>query len=261
MDAGFHRLGRATALLMALAAGGGLILPIYRDNLLVTAAWGGNDMVTLAVAAPLTWMAARGSARGSRRLRPVLLGMLLYAFYSYAFYLFGAAFNAFFLLYVAVVTTAGFGLVLGGLSMDPRRATAALPRPAVTRGISAFMVAVGTLLGGFWISLWLAFLTTGDPPAMVAATGHVTNVTGALDLSLVVSLAFLGGFLLWRRRGWGYILAVAWCVKGAVYMLALSAAAVAAWRAGAVEDLGQLGLWVPMGIGSLVSAGLLLRRR
>lgn len=257
-----HGLAVAVASLMVLASGVGLAVDgIYRDNALVSAGWRGNDAVTLVVAVPLLVAATRASSRGGAGARLVTLGMLLYAFYGYAFYLFGAAFNALFLVYVSVVTLSGVALVLGLLDLDVERFRDDVHTVKRARAVAGFMVAVGALLGAFWIVASASFLVTGSPPAMVTATGHPTNVTGALDLSLVVPLALVAGFWLWRRRPWGYALAVVWNVKGAVYMLALSGAALNAYRTGATEDLAQLLLWGPIAVGCGWASFVLLGSR
>ena len=55
----------------------------------------------------LTW-----TQRGSVRALLLWLGTLAYAVYNYAYYLFGAALNAFFPLYVAALITAALALIL-----------------------------------------------------------------------------------------------------------------------------------------------------
>jgi hypothetical protein len=53
----------------------------------------------------------RAPASGSTRGMLIWLGLLAYALYNYAFYLFGAAFNALFLVYVAAFATPALALV------------------------------------------------------------------------------------------------------------------------------------------------------
>jgi hypothetical protein len=256
-----RRLAAGTLAAMTLAAAVGLASPdVYHDNPMVTAGWFGTDLVTLLVAVPVTAFALRADTHGSARGRMVLLGMLLYAFYNYAFYLFGAAFNAFFLVYVAVVTTSGIGLLLGFLSLDVDKLASGFAARAPARSVALFHLAVGLLLGGFWTAVSLAYLLSGDPPAMVSATGHPTNVTGALDLSIVVTLALVSGHLLWRRRSWGYPLAVMWNVKGAVYMLALASATLTAYSRGVSDGVALAGVWVSIGVGCTLALVALLAR-
>jgi hypothetical protein len=100
---------------------------------------------------------------------------------------------------------------------------------------------------------------SGEPPAIVSTVGHPTNVIAALDLSLVVSVSVLAAVWLWRGNPWGYVLAVVTTVKGALYMLALSAATLSAYDAGASGDVSALALWVSIGVGCLLAAWALLR--
>ena len=254
-----YRLSVVIAILMVLASGMGLLFhDLYRDNALVASSWYGNDLVTLIVAAPLFVGAMIWARQGSQRAFLVWMGMLAYTFYNYAFYLFGAAFNSLFLVYAILYTLSGFALVFGLMSLDAEllleRVQARLP----TRWISAFMVFVAVALGGFHVALSLQYLATGQPPAMIDAVGIHTNLIAALDLSMVVSVALLSGVWLWRRRPWGFVLAVLWNVKGAAYMLALSAASVSAMVAGPSNDWVQLTLWIPIGLGCMICSILLL---
>lgn len=245
--------------LAVVAAGGGVLWPgVYRDNPLVTAAWLGNDLVTLAVAVPVLAAALLLGRRGSRRARLVWLGMLLYALYNFQFYLFGAAFNALFLVYVGLFACSALALVFGLAAVDPTALAGGRRGRARDRGVALWMGTVAAFLAAFWIGLSVRYWLTGAVPPMVEATSHPTNVTGALDLSLVVVVGALAAVWLWQRRPWGYVLAVIWNVKGAAYMLALSAATVAAHRVGPARDAAQVGLWAPIGAGCLVAAGALL---
>lgn len=246
--------------LMAFAATMGLLVEgTYRDNALVEAAWRGNDLVTLLVAVPLMVGALVRTRRGSKRGLLIGLGMLAYAAYNYAFYLFGAAFNRLFLVYVAVLSASTLGLI-AGLSSDrirPRRdRIRTAPRD---RLVGWLIMAIAAVLGAFWIGTSAAFVVAGAVPAMVTATAHPTNVTGALDLWLVVTFGGLGGAWLIRGKAWGFIVSVVWTVKGAVYMTALSAASVSTFLAGTTDSLAQLSLWIPIGVASLFGAVTLLR--
>src|SRR4051812_22164058 len=102
----------ATAVTMATVSAVGLFATdwLYRDNALVTATFRGQDVVTLVVAVPLLVFGLVWEMRGSLRGRVLWLGMLFYAMYGYLFYAVAAAFNQFFLLYVAA-----FGLPLYAL--------------------------------------------------------------------------------------------------------------------------------------------------
>lgn len=253
-------LSAAVTVLMASAAAAGVFGEgVYHDNGLVRAGWLGNDLVTLLVAVPLlggaTWRARQGAARA----RLVCLGLLAYALYNYAFYLFGASYNGLFLAYVAILACSTFGLIAGVTSPPLGRIAATVRTRPAHRAVGAVVLLISLMLGLFWMALAVRHLATGEVPPMVAATGHPTNVTGALDLWLVVSFGALAGYWLLNGRAWGYVVATIWTLKGSVYMAALTAATVAARWTGHLDDMTQLALWVPIGVACTIGAAVLLR--
>ena len=135
------------AVLAAVASGGGLWHPDwYRDNMLVAAGWWGNDLVTLFAAVPALAVSAVLAVRGSRRAALVWLGMLDYVLYNFAFYLFGAALNRFFLLYPALVALSIVTLILVLVRFDVDGLNAgARPRTPV-RSIAGLFICVAAAL-------------------------------------------------------------------------------------------------------------------
>ena len=245
---------------MILASGAGLLFhDLYRDNALVAASWYGNDLVTLVVATPLLVVAMLGAWGGSRRAYLVWMGMLAYSLYNSAFYLFGAAFNSLFLVYALLFTFSGFALVFGLLSLDATALYRQVQSDLPVRRISGFMLLVAVALGGFYVTLSFQYVATGQVPAMIDAVGLHTNLIAALDLTMVVPVALLAAVWLWQDRPWGYVWATVWCVKGAVYMLVLSAATAATIAVGPADDWTQLLLWGPIGVGCVIAGGVLLR--
>jgi hypothetical protein len=256
-----HALPVVVAALMGSASAGGLLVRgIYRDNALVAAGWLGNDVVTLVLAVPLLVLGAAWARAHSPRGLLVCLGLLAYAAYNYAFYLFGAAFNALFLVYVAILALSTVGLIARLASAEVREVVARVTPDRTARWVGGAVVAISAVLGAFWVALSLGYVVTGSVPSMVTATDHPTNVTGALDLWLVVTFGLWGGTWLAMGRAWGFLITAVWTLKGAVYMTALSAASYTAYRSGAAAGLAQLALWIPIGVVCAVGAVLLLRR-
>ncbi len=245
--------------LMIAASGGGLLLDnLYRDNFVVTSGWLGNDLVTLFAATPLFIVALILALRGSSRAYLLWMGMLDYTLYNFAFYLFGSVLNSFFLIYTALFALSIFAMIFGLAALDVEALAGEFSAKTPVRGIAVWMALVAIFLGGFWIAQSLGYVFTGQVPEILESVDWPTNVTGALDLSLVVSINALGAVWMWRRRPWGYVLAGVANVKGAVYMLALAATTVTAFRAGAVESAGLAGLWGAIGLGCLIALVLLL---
>lgn len=254
-----YRLSTLIVVLMLAQAGGGLLIDdLYRDNLFVTTASRGNDLVTLMVATPLLGMAIVLSRRGSARAQLVWLGMLDYALYNYAFYLFGTAFNKFFLLYVALFALSIYALLIGLANLEVGALRQQFVAGTPVRWISGYMLFVALGLTCVYLAQSFGFILTGQLPPIVTLSGHPTNIVFALDLSLVVPVLVLGAVLLWRRHPWGYVLATIANVKGAVYMLVLCVNTVWAFQVGAIQDLAEVGLWATIGVGSLMAAVALL---
>ncbi|MDX1688911.1 MAG: hypothetical protein R3248_13090, partial [Candidatus Promineifilaceae bacterium] len=230
--------------LMAIASGGGLLLDnLYRDNVLVTSGWFGNDLVTLFVATPLLAAAVLLGRRGSWRAYLIWMGMLDYTLYNFGFYLFGSALNSFFLIYTALFTLSAFALLFGLAACDVQALARHVKASAPARWIAGWMAVVALFLGAFWVAQSLGYVFTGEVPAIMTSVEWPTNVTAALDLSLVVSINALGALWLWRGNPWGIVAAGIANVKGAVYMLALAATTVAAFEAGAADSMALAGLW------------------
>lgn len=87
--------------LIAAASIGGLFRDgLYRNNLWATSQFQGSDLVRLVVVVPLFFLTLHYTRRGSIRALLIWIGIIWLTLYDYAFYLFGAAFNEFFLIYV-----------------------------------------------------------------------------------------------------------------------------------------------------------------
>jgi hypothetical protein len=180
-------LSAIVALLALIASTGGLFWDgLYRDNKLVTAALRGNDLITLVIAVPglvITLLMAR---RDSNRARLIGMGLLAYMLYNYVFYLYGAAFNRFFLLYVALVALSVAALIASVSTLDVHRISLAFHPRTPVRWISGYMLVFGLLLGGMWIAMSLSFVVTGQLPSPITQTGHPTGVVFATDLSMLM---------------------------------------------------------------------------
>jgi hypothetical protein len=248
----------AIALLMAATSLAGLAADgLYRDNVLVTAALRGNDLVTLAIASPLL-VAAVIAGQRSQRAQLVWLGLIAYTIYNYAFYLFGASFNDLFLAYCALVVTASAVLILGLQRVDHRRIARRIAPHVPTRTVAAFLALFGLMLATLWVSRSVRFLFTGDIPTDIVNTGHRAAVVYAIDLTLLIPAMLVAAALLWSGRRWGYAIGVVVSIKAATYSLALIAMSAFADRAGVPSAWALAPLWCVLGAGAVGGAFLLL---
>ncbi len=234
---------------------GGLFLNgLYRDNAFVRATWLGNDAVTLLLGVPILAAALFFAWRGSVKSQLIWMGMLDYMLYNYAFYLFGATFNWFFLLYVILVGLSIFALIFGLSNLDAQNIRNSFSQKVPMRLIGGYFLFVASGLGLIYFAQSIQFILTGQVPSIVTISGHVTNVVFALDLTLLVPWLVLGAVWLMQHKPWGYVIAGMLCVKGPLYTLILAVNTLLVIQRG-LADGGELPLWIILtGLGLIASA-------
>lgn len=254
-----RRVNRLAVLLLALMLAQSLLGVIradqYRDVPWIKATWYGNDWITLVVAGPLLAFALRDRAWSTPRRRLLMLGVVGYAGYNYAFYLFGAALNVFFPLYVvgALLAAATLGHALWHLDVTQ---VAALRPGTPVRLVGGYLVFVAVGLAAVWLGMWGAYAFTGRPTPIEP---EAFKIVAALDLSLMVPALAAGGVLLFRRTPWGPVIATVAAIQGSLYLLVLSVNAAIAIERGLAPAPGELLIWVPLTVFTAIAAILLLR--
>jgi hypothetical protein len=247
-------------LLLAIAASlGGLFMgSLYQDNEFIKVVWYGNDLLTLLVAIPLMIGALAFSLKGSEKAHLIWMGTLLYMLYNYMFYLYAAAFNRFFLLYVALFTLSAYALIFAMINTDAVEISKKFNPQTPVKWISGYSLFFGLFLGGLWIMMCLISAVTGEVPQAIVQTGHPTGVVFATDLSVLISALIVSAVMLWKRKPWGYVLSVIVLIKATTYGLVLSLiSAVTYIKLGEVDSF--VVLWILLTAGCMLALGTLLR--
>jgi hypothetical protein len=212
----------------------------YRDVEWIATTWLGNDWVTLAIALPLLAVSLTLTRRGSTRALLVWLGTLGYALYNYAYYLFGAALNIFFPLYVAALVGAALALIRALHVISPsdiaRRFTGNTPAKLV----GSYFVFVGVALAGTWLGMWAAYVFAGRPTPVEP---EAFRLVAALDMVLMVPALVGGGVLLCRCKPWGYVISAIAGVQASLYLVVLSLNSIIFVDRGLAHFPGELPLW------------------
>lgn len=245
-----------SAIIAALAAttslGGLLISGLYRDSGFIKNAWFANDWVTLAGAVPGLLVSMRLARRGSQRAQLVWMGLLLYMFYNYAFYLFGAVFNEFFLLYVALFTLSMYALIFGLSNLDAKAISGDFNEKTPLRWVGAFL---------FFLAIPLLVVEGGQCANFIVngAAPEAPSLIFAMDMSFVIPATILAAVWIWQHKAWGYVLGAMMLVKGATYGLVLSVAATRLVILDSPEKDALLPFYLFVALGSITSLIALLR--
>lgn len=212
----------------------------YWDTVSMTAQMQANDLVTLVLGLPLLaisfWLTLRGSLRG----RILLAGILGFILYTYITMVFGAQYNALFLVYVALSSLSLFAFVLVMMSFDvtelPTHFSAKLPRG----WIADFLF----LAAGFIAFSWLGRIAATFVPGAVPALENTTSLfIQAMDLGIVVPVCILSGILLLRRHPWGYLLTSVGLVKFMTLGISVSLMGLNMARVGQPDSAALVGIF------------------
>ncbi len=245
------------AALSVLATAGGLFIKgVYRDNAFVTTTWLGNDTVTLFLAVPILLTAMAFGMRGSWMATLVWLGALDYMLYNFAFYLFGASFNIFFLVYAALLALSIFALIFGLVGLDVATLSHQFSEKTPVKWIGGYFLFVAMGLSAVYLMQSIGFIFTRQLPAIVAISGHPTNVVFALDLTLLIPWLAVGAVWLMKRQPWGYVVAGILSIKGPLYTLVLAVNSLLVVRAG-ISQISELPLWGTITVLGLIAGALL----
>lgn len=190
----------------------------------------GQDAVTLILAVPLLVVAILLTRKGSLRGRLLLTGALGYFLYTYASMAFLTAFNALFLLYVALFSLSLFAFILALSGLDPEFVTRQVGEGFPRTGIIVLMFALAAFLTVAWLGRIRSVMQ-----GVAGANGlesYTTLVIQALDLGVIVPTALLTAVLLLKKNAWGYTLSSVLLFKAALFGAALIAMIVSQTLAG-----------------------------
>jgi len=227
----------------------------YRDVDWIKTAWLGNDWITLTVALPLLIVAVLLAKRGSIAGLLLWLGILGYAVYNYAYYLFGAVLNAFFPLYVSALMLSVLSLVVSLSRIDMKAAADCFRPRTPVRLLGGLLATIGIGLAAVWLLMWAAYIFAGRPTPVET---EAFKIVAALDITIIAFLLVFGGILLWRRIAVGYITAAIAAILSTLYLIVLSVNSLVAILQGMTKAPGELPLWGTLAALTATAAGFLL---
>lgn len=227
----------------------------YWDTLSSAAQMQANDLVALVIGVPLLLVGYFASLRGSLRGRLLLAGSLGFVLYTYLTMCVGAAFNALFLVYVALFSLSLWAFVMSLMEVKidelPSRFKDSLPR----KSVAALLLFAAAFLGLAWLGRIAAAMKPGAVPELENATSMFIQ---AMDLGLVAPACVVAAVLLLKRRPWGYLLASVGMVKFLTLGIAVSLMGLNMARVGVNPGLPMLVIFIGMALANLVLTALML---
>lgn len=217
-------LGIAAAAFMALASIAGILVPMTyaRETTLWAAQAIGQDYVNLFVAAPALLLTSVALMRGQKRYEPVWRGLMLYVLYSYVLYALFVHFNHLFLIYVATLGVSFYGLAIDFTQMNKRDVQQCFVEPLTRLAVSLLLFVGALLFGMAWLREVIAANLSGSIPVSAQQIGAFVNPVHVLDLAFVLPAMLICAVLLWRKNGWGFVMAGPLLVFVATMGLAIS---------------------------------------
>jgi hypothetical protein len=185
-----------------------------------------QDYITLFVAIPLLIVALFWTRKGSLKSKLFLAGVLNYFFLTYLFYMNMAMYNNLFLVYIVLVSTSFFALTLTVLSVDLKTISQHFNPKTPTKSIGYFLIVLSSMIALLWLSIIVPPIIDGT--VIPTSVEHYTTLTvQGFDLSIFLPIAFVSGFLIIRKRQYGYLMASVTLVFLSLLMSALMAKIIA----------------------------------
>ncbi len=251
--------GAIVILLLITTLGGLIINGLYRDATWYAVQARGQDLATLIIGVPLLVVSLAFMMRGSERALLVWLGSLAYILYTYLTDAFSVVFNAFFLLYVALVSLSFFTLTIALLNIDADALRRHFGARTPVKVVSGYLLVVVTLVFLAWMREILPALLTGQIPQSITLARIPSNPIYVLDLSVLLPSIFLAAIWLWRHRAWGYVLCGMFLVKVFTLSLAILSLGWFMYQSNLPGlDPVVVGFWVLLAVTSLVLAVIYL---
>ena len=173
-----------------------------------------QDIITLFIGIPALVISFFNAVKGSLKAQLIFSGVTFYFFVSYLMYQLMAMYNEFFLSYVLLTASAFFVLLLTLHPLNLKMVQYAFSEKAKTSFGGIFLILNGAAITLLWLSIVVPPLMDGTlyPDGV---EHYTTLVVQAVDLSLLLPLSFLLGYLLYKQKPEGY-------VYGSVYLVFLS---------------------------------------
>ena len=165
----------------------------------------GTDAIILFLIIPLFIITVFLHSKDLIAMRLLHLGLVVVLLYYSISLAMGAAYNILFLVYILLFSACLFAVIIGICNLAYSRITEDAIRAMPNKSIAAFLFVAGLSVFVWFIEIIEALLT-GSPPSLLGIS--TTEPTFVLDIGIIAPVAFYSAWLVYKRKPFGYILAI-----------------------------------------------------
>ncbi|MCX2837781.1 hypothetical protein OQ279_06400 [Salinimicrobium sp. MT39] len=185
-----------------------------------------HDYVILFIAVPVLLISTFYLKKPGLKKILFHAGLVKFFFITYLFYMNMGMYNGLFIVYVILTSTSFFALALTLLNINPDTLKAGFEPGLPRKFIGGFLIFLSSAIALLWLQIIVAPLIDGS--IIPASVEHYTSLTvQGLDLSILLPLSFVGGYLFIKDRKWGYFISAVTLVFLCFLMSALVAKIIA----------------------------------
>lgn len=240
-----YNLALAVAIVTALVA----ILDFYhapifaRETLSIKAQVIGQEIINLFIAVPAILYTLKLSKNDSLKARTFLIGIMAFLAYTFLSYNIIFELNDGFLLYTLAFALSLYATLINisAIELDKIEIETTPSTRKWTLALMGFIIVIILML---WTPDLVGFYSTGVYPEFMVADGVHTLVIHFQDLSIVVPLAILTGWLIWKEEKLGYLLTPILVVKLVSIGLGVLSMILVMTQYGTPPEMGQVGIFV-----------------
>lgn len=232
---------------------------LYKDMSAEVAPQGiAQDVITLCLAIPLLLISLILSIKKSLKGRVLMTGLLAYFLVTYLFYLAMAMYHQFYIIYVMILGMSFMGFIMNVVLLNPtefyKRYSDRLPN----KRLGLFLMFNSMIIALLWLNIILRPLFDGT--LIPKETEHYTTlIVQGFDLALLLPMGFISGYLLFKKRAFGYLFSHLYFIFLSVLMTALIAKIVAMGLLG--YSIFPVIIIIPMfNIGAIVCSSVMFNR-
>jgi hypothetical protein len=190
-----------------------------------------QDVITLFIGIPMLWISLFLARSGSLSGRYMLAGTTGYFLVTYLFYLVMGMYNILFLAYASLLGMSFFAFLLTILGFQPEELPGLYKKDSPVRLSGLFLMVNSLAISLLWLGVVLPPLFEGSIYP-VQLQHYTTLIVQGLDLGLLLPAGFVAGWLLYRKRPFGFLFGPVYLIFLSILMAALVSKIVAMGMAG-----------------------------